>query len=395
VPTERLYYRDSYLTEFESTVESCTPSDRGFEVALSATAFYPTGGGQPHDLGSLGGRGVLDVIDREDAGVVHVVDGPLDPGVLVRGVIDWTRRFDHMQQHSGQHVLSAAFESKAHSRTESFHLGVASATIDLSRVLSAEQIAAAEDEANRIVWQDREVAVRFESAEEAASSLRKESKREGTLRLIEVPDFDRSACGGTHVGRTGAIGVIAIVGAEKFKGGTRIEFLCGRRALLRIREWRDVFASTSRVLSVLPNALAPAIERLQADNKAQGRLLRELQGQLAEHVAAALVAACPRGPNGRVILAQSMEGWDAAGLKSLATAAVATPGVAVAVFSGSSPALVVVARASDAKGDAAAVVQSLLARFGGKGGGKSEMAQAGGLQGDLTEMIAAARDLLT
>jgi alanyl-tRNA synthetase len=395
VSTERLYYKDSYLTEFESSVESCAPSDRGFEVSLSATAFYPTGGGQPHDLGSLGGRNVLDVIDREEAGVVHVVDGPLELGAPVRGVIDWSRRFDHMQQHSGQHVLSAAFEAKAKARTESFHLGAASATIDLNRVLSADEIAAAEDEANRIVWQDREVAVRFESAEEAASSLRKESKREGTLRLIEVPDFDRSACGGTHVGRTGAIGIIAIVGFEKFKGGTRIEFLCGGRALRRVREWRDVFSATSRVLSVLPDALAPAIERLQADNKAQGRLLRELQGQLAEHLAASLLAASPRGSNGRVVLVQAIDGWDAAGLKSLATAAAATPGVAVAVFSTSSPALVVVARASDTPADAAAVVKALLAHFGGKGGGKPEMAQAGGLQGDIAEMVAAARDLLS
>jgi alanyl-tRNA synthetase len=395
VSTERLYYNDSYLTEFESSVESCAPADRGFEVSLSATAFYPTGGGQPHDLGSLGGRNVLDVIDREEAGVAHIVDGPLEPGALVRGVIDWSRRFDHMQQHSGQHVLSAAFEAKAKARTESFHLGAASATIDLNRVLSADEIAAAEDEANRIVWQDREVTVRFESAEEAASSLRKESKREGTLRLIEVPDFDRSACGGTHVGRTGAIGVIAVVGFEKFKGGTRIEFLCGGRALRRVREWRDVFSATSRVLSVLPDSLAPAIERLQADNKAQGRLLRELQGQLAEHVAASLLAASPRGPNGRVVLVQAVDGWDAAGLKSLATAAAATPGVVVAVFSNSNPALVVVARASDTQADAAAVVKALLARFGGKGGGKPEMAQAGGLQGDVGEMVAAARDLLT
>src|SRR6185369_16204843 len=198
----------------------------------------------------------LDVIDHEAAGIVHVTDGPLEPGASVKGVIDWPRRLAHMQQHSGQHTLSAAFESICKARTDSFHLGTATSTIDLNRVLSPGEIAAAEDEANRIVWEDREVRLHFTSAEDvAALSLRKEPSREGTLRLIEVKDFDRSACGGTHVARTGVIGIIAIAGFEKFKGGTRVEFLCGRRALTRIREWRDVFSATSRVLSVLPSGL--------------------------------------------------------------------------------------------------------------------------------------------
>jgi alanyl-tRNA synthetase len=394
--TERLYYTDSYLIEFESRVLACAPRDGRFEVSLASTAFYPTGGGQPNDLGTLGGRAVLDVIDHEAAGVVHVVDGPLEPGALVKGVIDWPRRFDHMQQHSGQHMLSAAFESISHARTESFHLGAASSTIDLDKVLPPSEIAAAEDEANRIVWQDREVRLLFAAAEDAAAlDLRKESGREGTLRLIEVKDFDRSACGGTHVARTGVIGIIAIVASEKFKGGTRVEFLCGNRALARIREWRDVFSATSRVLSVLPSGLAAGIERLQGENKALGRTVREMQAQLAEHVAGELVEAGTPAPNGRVIVTKALEGWDAAGLKSIATVAAASPGVCAAVFSATAPALVVVARAADTGIDASAVVKALLARFGGKGGGKPEMAQGGGLQGNCSEMVAAARDLLS
>ena len=393
--TERLYYNDSYLTEFESPVAACAARDGRYEVTLERTAFYPTGGGQPNDLGALGGRAVLDVIDREAAGIVHVVDGPLEPGALVKGVIDWPRRFDHMQQHSGQHMLSAAFESICHARTESFHLGTGASTIDLNKVLSPGEIAAAEDEANRIVWQDREVKLQFAAAGEgAAIALRKESAREGTLRLIEVPNFDRSACGGTHVARTGAIGIIAITASEKFKGGTRVEFLCGNRALGRIREWRDVFSATSRVLSVLPSGLAAGIERLQGENKALGKTVREMQEQLAGQVANRLVNEGAPAPNGRVVVARVLEGWDANGLKAVASAAVASPGICVAVFSATSPALVVVASARDAGVDASAAVKALIARFGGKGGGKPELAQAGGLQGDLNEMVAAAGEIL-
>lgn len=225
--------------------------------------------------------------------------------------------------------------------------------------------------------------------------MRKESARQGTLRLIEVRGFDRSACGGTHVARTGAIGIIAVTGWEKFKGGTRIEFVCGGRALARLRAWREVFSATSRVLSVLPAGLAPAIERLQADNKSLGRASRELQEQLAAYLARDLVAAGVRAPSGRLVISHVVEGWDASGLKSIASSAAASPGVFVAVFSSSDPTLVVVARASDVSADASAVVRELVARFGGKGGGKAEMAQAGGLRGELNEMVGSARGLLS
>jgi alanyl-tRNA synthetase len=391
--TERLYFTDSYLSDFEADVLACASVDGRFEVTLGATAFYPTGGGQPNDLGTLGDRAVLDVIDRDDQGIVHVLDGPLAPGARVRGLIDWPRRFDHMQQHSGQHVLSAAFESVCKARTESFHLGTASATIDLHRVVSPAEIAEAETEANRVVWQDREVHVRFSEASEAGG-LRKESARAGTLRLIEVPEFDRSACGGTHVQRTGVIGIISVVGSEKFKGGTRVEFLCGNRALLRMRQWRDVFSDTSRVLSVLPEVLAPAIERLRAENKTLGRAVRDLQGQLAGHLAAQFVSRVDKGADGQALLVQVVPGWDTAGIKAVATAAVGGPGLRVALFSDAVPAQVVVARSPDVALDASAVVKALLAQFGGKGGGKPEMAQGGGLQGDPAQMLQRARELL-
>ena len=393
--TDRLYHTDAYRREFDADVIACTAAGDRFEVTLSATAFYPTSGGQPHDLGTLGGRAVVEVMDHDDGRLVHMVDGPLDVGRQVTGAVDWGRRFDHMQQHTGQHVLSAAFDRVCQARTESFHLGTAAATINLHRQVTATEIAAAEGEANRVVWEDREVRVRFVSAEEAAAlPLRKESGRAGMLRLVEVADFDLSACGGTHVARTGGIGLIAVTGSEKFKGGTRVEFLCGGRVLTRLRDWRDALAATNRLLSVSPAELAPAVERLQAENKALARTARGFQEQLATQVAAELVGSGERAA-GRIVVARAMDGWEAAGLKALAAGVAAQPGTAVAVFSTTSPALAVVARAPDVALDAAAVLKALVARFGGKGGGKPDLAQGGGLTGDVTDIVAAARALLS
>jgi alanyl-tRNA synthetase len=394
--TRRLYYQEPYRTSFDAVVTACDTVDGRPHAVLDQTAFYPTSGGQPYDIGELGGARVLDVIDREDGEVVHVVSEPLASGDRVAGAIDWTRRFDHMQQHTGQHVLSAAFDRLFKARTESFHLGATSSTIDLGREVSADEVMAAEDEANRVVWEDRPVTIRFATAEEAAAMpLRKESERTGSLRLIAIEDYDLSACGGTHVARTGAIGVIAIGRAEKFRGGTRVEFLCGRRALARFRSWRDAFAATQRHVSVEPAELALAVERLQQESKSLQRTIRTQQEVLATHTAAELVArAAPAGD--RLIVVETIDGWDAAGLKALATAGAAREArAAVALFSSTSPALVVVAKGKDAPIDASAVLKALVARFGGKGGGKPDLAQGGGLNGLPDDLVATAKQLLS
>jgi alanyl-tRNA synthetase len=393
--TTRLYYREPYRTAFEAVVISSDTVDGKTYAVLDQTAFYPTSGGQPYDLGELAEARVLDVIDREDGEIVHVLDRTLPVGTRVSGAIDWSRRFDHMQQHTGQHVLSAAFDRLFKARTESFHLGAVSSTIDLAREVTAAEIASAEDEANRIVWEDRPVGIRFATAEEAAAMpLRKETARTGPLRLIEVDDYDLSACGGTHVARTGAIGVIAIGGAEKFRGGTRVEFLCGGRALARFRSWRDAFAATQRHLSVNPADLAAGVERLQGESKTFQRAIRGLQEQLATHKAAELVARGTRSAD-RVVVVEALEGWDAAGLKALAAAAATHESrAAIALFSTASPALVVVAKGRDAPADAAAVLKLLIAKFGGKGGGKPDLAQGGGLSGSTAQLTRLATDLL-
>jgi alanyl-tRNA synthetase len=394
--TDRLYYRDSYQLTFDATVLTCDAQGEAYAIVLDRTAFYPTSGGQPFDVGTLGQARVREVIDTDSGDIVHLVDRPLPVDDRVEGRVDWRRRFDHMQQHTGQHVLSAAFDHLCQARTESFHLGATSATIDLGREVSVDQMRATEDEANRIVWEDRSVTVRMASADEAkALPLRKESLRSGPLRLIEVHDFDLSACGGTHVTRTGAIGIIAIAGWEKFRGGTRVEFLCGGRALTRFRDWRDALAATTRHLSVQAPELASAVEKLQNDAKALQKTIRAQQEQLAQHEARALITrATPVGE--RRVLVESPDGFDAVGLKTLASAATtANPSLAVALFTRTQPAQAVIAAGTASGVDAAAMLKALLAQFGGKGGGKKELAQGGGLAAPLAELLARAHEALS
>ena len=394
--TQRLYYTEPYRTSFDGTVVSVEPADGRWHVVLDQTAFYPTSGGQPFDIGTLGGAAVTEVIEREDGTIAHVVSGTMKGGEVVSGAIDWARRFDHMQQHTGQHVLSAAFDRLFGVRTESFHMGAAASSIDLARGVSATELAQAENEANRIVWEDRMVHIRFASAEEAAAlPLRKESLRTGPLRLIDIENFDLSACGGTHVARTGAIGIIAIGGAEKFRGGSRVEFLCGGRALDRFRLWRDALAATQLHLSVAPDEMAAAIERMQADAKAQQKIQRGMQDQLAAHEAQGLIAKGTRA-GARLVIVEAIEGWDAQGLKAMAVAAAGIdPAAAIALFTTTAPALAVIAKGANGGIDAGAVLKELVAKFGGKGGGKPDLAQGGGLSGTSAELIASARALLS
>jgi len=392
--TERLYYADPACVEFEAAVVSCDTIDGRPVVVLDRTAFYPTSGGQPYDVGTLGDVQVVDVIELDDERIGHVISGPLLAGASVRGRVDWNRRFDHMQQHTGQHILSAAFDRLHGSRTVGFHLGAVVSTLDLDKVLNADSMGAAETEANRIVWENRPVRIRVASADEAASMpLRKESTRSGPLRLIEVEGFDLSACGGTHVAQTGQVGVVALRSWEKFRGGMRLEFVCGLRALREFRVLRDAVAGSLRLLSVDPQDLPSAIERAQGENRDLRRIIRDHQERLAGHEAAALVARAHQVGD-TLVLIEAVDGWDQTGLKSLAAAAASRPGVMAALLSTTDPALVVIARAPDVGLDAAVVLKALLARFGGKGGGKAELAQGGGLAGPIAEILAELRQLI-
>jgi len=274
--TERLYYNDCYLREFQARVLEV--ADDGRRVWLDRTAFYPTSGGQPFDVGTLNGVAVLDVVDEEDR-VVHVLDRPLSVGE-VSGEVQWTRRFDHMQQHTGQHLLSAVFEELFGIGTVSFHMGSAVSTIDVSAAaLDAKQIERVEERCAEIVAEARPVAITFEDAS-ADLGLRKASERTGTLRIVAIEGLDRSACGGTHVRSTAEIGAIGIRKLEKIRGTTRVEFVCGLRAVRAARADFRLLSEISRTLSTpfeeIPTLMAAQIEKAKTLEKNCVRLSTEL-----------------------------------------------------------------------------------------------------------------------
>ncbi len=279
--TERLYYRDCYLREFRARV--LETSEDGRRVYLDRTAFYPSSGGQPFDTGTLGGASVLDVLDEQER-VAHVVDAPLSPGEItggeITGQINWERRFDHMQQHSGQHLLSAVLEKLFQIPTVSFHLGAEASTIDLGTPsLSTGQMEQAEERCAEIVRQARPVAIAFDEAA-ADLGLRKASERTGTLRIVSIEGIDRSACGGTHVGTTAEIGPVFLRKTEKIRGNVRLEFVCGLRALRQaradFRTLQDISRHLSAPASETPALVAAQIERVKSIEKSAQRMAAEL-----------------------------------------------------------------------------------------------------------------------
>jgi alanyl-tRNA synthetase len=362
---------------------------------LDRTAFYPTSGGQPFDTGTIAGVPVIDVVDRDDGAVVHVVEGEVSGPGPVSGRINWARRFDHMQQHTGQHVLSAAIDRVSGVRTESFHLGADAATIDLARELTPAEITASENAANEVVWADRPVTITFVDAGDAGNlNLRKESARTGTLRIVDVDGFDVSACGGTHVLRTGAIGVIAISGWERFRRGTRLEFKCGGRALHAHRALRDTVRDSTGLLSIAAGELPQAIERLQVEGRELRRRLKDVDARLAAFDAEALAASAEETGGLRLVV-KALAARDAGALKLMAQTIAARPGHAVVLVSENPPMSIVVARSADVPVDASHLLKALTGRFGGKGGGRPEMAQGGGLEASAENVVAAARALLS
>ncbi len=272
---ERLYYTDSYLTDFHAAVVA--RGDGGRRFYRDRTAFYPTSGGQPNDLGTIGSVPVVDVIDEEER-IAHILAAPLD-AAEVECRIDWTRRFDHMQQHTGQHLLSAVLVDLYGAATVGFHLGAESSQIDVAGALTEAQIVEAELRANRVVFENRPVAVSFEEAVEV-EGLRKPSSRQGRLRIVSIADLDRSACGGTHVRVTGEIGPILLRKLDRAHGALRIEFLCGARAIARARADYDALSRAARALSAsldeVPTLASTQAEALAAADKARRKLATEL-----------------------------------------------------------------------------------------------------------------------
>ena len=280
--TKRLYYADSYLKEFSGTVLECRQIDTKPAVVLDRTAFYPETGGQPHDTGMLNDAHVLKVLEDESGAILHVLDREIPAGA-VSGIIDWARRFDHMQQHTGQHILSQAFIAVAQAQTLSFHMGAETSTIDIDLAQpSPAQMEEAQTLATNVVFQNRAVHILATDRDSLSSlGVRKESQREGEIRVIDVEEFDRSPCGGTHVRSTGEIGAIFVSNFERYKGGTRVEFAAGGRVLKLLQKDHALLRHLARIHSAAPDTLVEITEKCLQERTALTRENDLLRGQAA------------------------------------------------------------------------------------------------------------------
>jgi alanyl-tRNA synthetase len=383
--TKRLYYENSYSTEFDAAVlEQLTVNGKP-AVALDQTAFYPTSGGQPCDTGYLGGVRVESVEEDASGRILHILDSP-PASEQVHGTIDWRRRFDHMQQHTGQHILSQAFLSGARAATLSFHLGQETSTIDIDLAQPEPAVlTAAEDLAARVVFEDRPVHLLNVSKEElGALGVRKESQREGTIRVIDIDKFDRSPCGGTHVRRCGEIGLILILGSERYKGGSRVEFVCGERALRAFRKDHEALKEMGRLVSAHPHEVPRLTEKILLERSALLREKKQLEDQILEMEAQELIHGADK-TGGSATICQSYSDRKIESLKVLAQKVASSPGALAILFAVQESVQVVVACNADVPGDCGAVVKQLAVKLGGKGGGKRELAQAGGISTSALE----------
>ena len=414
--TERLYYADSHLTEFEARVTSVAAASAGRSVVtLDRTAFYPTGGGQPTDTGALGGARVVECVEAEDSGVLHFVEGEApEVGASVRGRVDWARRLDHMQQHTGQHILSQAFVELFGAQTRSFRMTADASEIDVDLAApSDERVERAVGRANEIVWDDRVVRVHNVTPEEAAAMpLRKDAAREGELRVIEIEGFDFSPCGGTHARRTGEVGLVAARQWERARGFVRVTFVAGGRALEDYRRANRTARAVASLFSVGRDEAAEGAARLQEENKLLGRrlraaeelaaraeareLLEEARGGATEAVggeaAREAYGETAKAEGGVAVVARVFEGRDAESLRRLA-AALAAHGRVVALLGSreEAGARLVFARSSDTGADMNALMREACLLLGGRGGGRPDMAQGGGPRVErLSEAIEAA-----
>jgi len=388
--THRLYYTDSYLREFDATVIDAHPRNAHVGIVLDRTAFYPTSGGQPHDTGTLNNLPVIDGLEDEEDRIVHVVAERLQG--TVKGAVDWLRRFDHMQQHTGQHILSQACLRALGAQTRAVHLGGEVSTLDLDRPeMSAEAVASAEDLANQIVFEDRPVLVReVEEADLVSLQLRRPPKKHGRIRVVEVEDFDRSACGGTHVRRTGEVGPIKIRRWERFKGGTRVEFYCGWRALRDYR-WKNALTlELACQLTVKDAEVLGAVSRLAGQLRDRDRVLADVQDRLIDLEARQRLAQTPGPP---YLVAAVVPEWTTAMVTAMA-GRLAKADSTVAVL-GSSEGHLVIARSADLDLDAAALLTQVVQQHGGRGGGRPAYAQGSVPVPRITEAVEAARREVT
>lgn len=373
---EKLYEENPYLTQFTAMVESCAQGKKGFEVILDRTAFYPEGGGQPYDMGLLGGVQVLEVHEREGR-VVHTCAGPLAPGNQVDGTIDWMRRFDLMQHHSGEHIVSGIAHDKWGCDNVGFHMGADVITIDLNVLLDEEQLRELETEANCYIWEDHPISISFPSPHELdALEYRSKKALTGRVRIVSFPGADTCACCGTHVSSSGQVGLVKLLSVQKFREGVRIELVCGGRALRYVNNMLDQNRQVSNLLSAKAFETGAAVRRLLEENtQLKSRVLT-----MEDHHFAALAQRYAGA--GDVLVFE--DGLSPDALRRLCDALLQTCGGRCACFSrqengGCKYAI------GQTDGDLRALTKQLNQALRGQGGGKPEFVQ-GSVQAGCEEI---------
>ena len=363
--SEKLFYQDSFLQEFTGTVQFCEQDKAGWNVILDRTCFYPEGGGQPADHGILDGVKVLDV--REKSGqIVHICDGALPVGASVTGCIDWERRFDHMQQHSGEHIVSGIICARYGCDNVGFHLGKDIVTIDFNHDISPDDLPAIEAQANAFIWSDTPINIRFLSGE-ALEQAEYRSKKfiPGEVRLVAFPGADCCACCGTHVNRAGQVGLVKLLSCQKFREGVRMELLCGKRALDYLSGIWEQNLAVSRALSAKPLQTSAAVERLQGE--LESIKLRCAALETADFARKAQEYA----GKGDVVLFEGDMSADS--VRRLCDAVLDTCGGRCAVFAGSGNTYKYAVGTRE--GDIRPLVKELNSALNGRGGGKPNFAQ--------------------
>jgi alanyl-tRNA synthetase len=379
--TERLHHQDPYLLDFEATVVEVREHEGRPAVVLDRTAFYAESGGQPWDTGTLGDATVVAVVEDGDE-VLHVVDRPLAPGA-VRGHVDGERRRDHMQQHHGQHLLSRAFVEVAQAQTIAFHLGSEATTIDLDREVTTVQANAAERRANEVIWEARPVRVEMVTAEDARATGVEppEGVTEG-IRVVEALGFDRQPCGGTHPRTTAEVGFVVLTGIERYKGKSRVSFVCGHRALVLVGRQRSALDQLVAAFSAPVAELPDVARRLKADladgeRRERALVERALEGE-ARRLLAEAKGEAPASPSKPTVVVASYDGWTPDDLRILALRLVAREPCVALLGSRAEKAHLVIAQSDGLTHDVPALLRSALELLGGKGGGRGNVAQGGG-----------------
>jgi alanyl-tRNA synthetase len=390
--TDRLYYADSYTARFETVVTEQILYQGKPALSLNQTYFYPSSGGQPNDIGSIGDITVEDVLVRdEDGEILHILSTPTPSlvGQSVTCVIDWARRFDHMQQHTGQHILTQAFIQTSSAKTVGFHLGTDNVTIDLDvNALTESQIEAAEKLANEVVQGDKAVTATIrEAGDQDGVRMRKMPKHIVTdgLRVVDIEGFDTTACGGTHVARTGEIGLIKIIKLEKRGDKVRLEFRCGGRALADYSDKHRVISALANEMNCRFPEVPEIVAKLRAELKTAQTALKELREQLVEYEAAKLLAEATQH-NGYKLIAASFDGRDAGELRLLVSRLAANQGVVVLMGTTGEKAQLLFARSADLTFNMGALLKEAVGKLGGRGGGQPNFAQGGGVAASLEQV---------